>query len=368
MNYNGILYFISFLLILNSTFYVWRFKDPKRLLLGCALFLYGVQSAYDGLFLSHDFLTIPWAFGTFVVWGAFLNVLLFLYVKFLLDKSFYWKKIYWLLFIYPVTQIILFIPHALLPDTEQVKIVQHAIDMNSLAYFPGKLSDYLHSASLAGLYLFAFYFILTRFKFSRVEKKNRRRVIGAVSVVIAWVFFSLILDAEYMYTHFFNMEQGPWSSIMIHTLDLLFLTFLQFWPYYYKAGVIYFDLKTFGIDQYIRSYLDGTDIVTLEKKFNKLVNIEKVYKDENISLPNFAEQLNVSIHQVSEYLNRHLNVKFHDLIQNKRIEESKNLLDNNPDMSIIEICFEVGFNSLPVFYKAFKKITQMTPKAWRERN
>ncbi|MDH5721689.1 MAG: helix-turn-helix domain-containing protein, partial [Spirochaetia bacterium] len=53
---------------------------------------------------------------------------------------------------------------------------------------------------------------------------------------------------------------------------------------------------------------------------------------------------------------------FFEFINSKRIEEAKNILTEEPDANILNICYDIGFNSPSVFYRAFKKETGMNPK------
>jgi AraC-like DNA-binding protein len=45
-----------------------------------------------------------------------------------------------------------------------------------------------------------------------------------------------------------------------------------------------------------------------------------------------------------------------------RIEHAKQLLINNPEMGIKNICFESGFNTLEYFYRKFTQVTGKSPK------
>jgi len=63
-----------------------------------------------------------------------------------------------------------------------------------------------------------------------------------------------------------------------------------------------------------------------------------------------------------------MNTSFWDYVNRFRVEEARDLLENNPDVSIISVCFKVGFNSKSSFNTAFKKMTGMTPTEYRSRS
>ncbi len=104
------------------------------------------------------------------------------------------------------------------------------------------------------------------------------------------------------------------------------------------------------------------------KKLRYLMEIKKAYKDPDISLQSLAEQLSVSHHLLSQVLNEKLGQKFFDYIHQYRIEEAQKILrePGKEDQKIAAIAYEVGFNTVPGFYKAFKKFTHMTPTEYKK--
>jgi len=104
------------------------------------------------------------------------------------------------------------------------------------------------------------------------------------------------------------------------------------------------------------------------KKLTLLVEEEKIYKDEALSLPVLAERLGLTPHQLSQLLNEKLNKSFSEFINAYRIEAAKLLLRDPhwKDRKIMAIAFEVGFNTKAAFYQVFKKVTQMTPSQFRD--
>jgi ligand-binding sensor domain-containing protein/AraC-like DNA-binding protein len=104
------------------------------------------------------------------------------------------------------------------------------------------------------------------------------------------------------------------------------------------------------------------------KKLTYLMEIEKLYRDADISLQILAERLSVSPHLLSQILNEKLNRNFSDFVNFYRIEEAKQILASprGDQLKIITVAFEVGFNTKVAFYNAFKKYTKMTPSRYRE--
>lgn len=106
------------------------------------------------------------------------------------------------------------------------------------------------------------------------------------------------------------------------------------------------------------------------KQFCHLINKEKIYTDENLSLTSVAEQLNISANYLSQLVNELSNCNFSDFINRRRVEEAMGFLIH-PDYTnytITAIGLESGFNSRSAFYSAFKKHTGTTPTEYRDKH
>ena len=62
------------------------------------------------------------------------------------------------------------------------------------------------------------------------------------------------------------------------------------------------------------------------KRLKHLMEKEKIYLDENISLQSLAEKLNIPPYQLSQLLNEKIKQSFSDFINTYRIEEAKEIL------------------------------------------
>jgi ligand-binding sensor domain-containing protein/AraC-like DNA-binding protein len=104
-------------------------------------------------------------------------------------------------------------------------------------------------------------------------------------------------------------------------------------------------------------------------KLKYLMEIEKVYRDADLSLRSLAEKMLITSHQLSRILNEKLNRSFADFINYYRIEEAKKILVDPKwaRQNIEAVAIEVGYNTRVAFYRAFKNHTQMTPNQYKEK-
>ncbi|WP_119666270.1 helix-turn-helix domain-containing protein [Fibrisoma montanum] len=95
--------------------------------------------------------------------------------------------------------------------------------------------------------------------------------------------------------------------------------------------------------------------------------VDKLYLDNELTLPKLAEVTQLSIHKLSFLLNSDLGLNFYQFVNGYRIEEAKRLL-TDPKMghlSIEGIAYEAGFNSKTVFNTSFRKATGQSPSGYR---
>lgn len=120
--------------------------------------------------------------------------------------------------------------------------------------------------------------------------------------------------------------------------------------------------------KYKNSTLDPEKAEKYLKLLQYQLDVKKVYQDEELTLNSLAGILKVAPRYLSQLVNERLNKNFRDLVNSRRIEEAKQLLANpgKKELSILEIAYEVGFNSKEVFNRAFKKYTGMTPSQYKK--
>lgn len=120
--------------------------------------------------------------------------------------------------------------------------------------------------------------------------------------------------------------------------------------------------------KYAKSLLSQSERNRHLQKLLNYMEAEKPFLDPSINLHSLAKSVAVSPHYLSQVLNEALNQNFFDFINSYRIKESQRLL-RDPQYkknTVLEILYEVGFNSKSVFNSAFKKQTGMTPTEFRK--
>jgi len=121
--------------------------------------------------------------------------------------------------------------------------------------------------------------------------------------------------------------------------------------------------------RYQGSSLDSQIADECVGKLKRVMEVEKVYRDEKISLQTLAEKVSTTPHILSQVLNERLNRNLSDFINSYRVEEARKIFESpsGSEKKNSTVAGDVGFNNLGVFYKAFKKFTGMTPNEYKKR-
>jgi AraC-like DNA-binding protein len=95
---------------------------------------------------------------------------------------------------------------------------------------------------------------------------------------------------------------------------------------------------------------------------------QKPFLREELRITDVAEDLNVSLHDLSRVINQELGMTFFDLINHYRVEEAKKLLKiSDPGRKILAIALEVGFGNKATFNRVFKRLAGCTPSEYKNR-
>jgi AraC-like DNA-binding protein len=119
--------------------------------------------------------------------------------------------------------------------------------------------------------------------------------------------------------------------------------------------------------KYRNSGLTDAASEEMAKKIGELMQKERLYRANDLSLDKLADRLGYLKHHVSQVINERFGMNFFEYINHLRIEEAKELLRTTDakTMNVIQVAYTVGFNNKVTFNTAFKRHTGQTPTAYR---
>lgn len=119
--------------------------------------------------------------------------------------------------------------------------------------------------------------------------------------------------------------------------------------------------------KYAKSGLADEQLHKYKHSLQSLMQQHKVYMHPGLTLPKLSELVRCPINHLSQVINAGFGMSFFDYLNSYRIEEAKRLLKERGDQprSILNVAFDVGFNSNSAFYSAFKRLCGQTPAQYR---
>ncbi len=103
-------------------------------------------------------------------------------------------------------------------------------------------------------------------------------------------------------------------------------------------------------------------------ELTKYMKTAKPFLNPSLSIRNLAEEIKMNPRELSILINQQLKQHFFDFVNEYRITEAMKILKDpaKNEFTVLEILYEVGFNSKSSFNTAFKKHTGMTPTEFRK--
>jgi AraC-like DNA-binding protein len=362
------------------SFYLLSMGKSKKIsnrLIACFIFLLGIN-VFDNVLTKSVYLDFPKI--AFIIYSSspLIAPLIYLYIKSIAFKDFRLKKedIFHFLF-FGLIFSWAFYSNYFQNDTNEFLIFRKSITEPNLQ--DSIFALVLHLQTL--FYFNASFKVISRYKkivkenFSDADKINLtwlKEITLAFMIVITLSSIELIIQYFSNHRSYFN------------TLPFIFSAYLFFVNWIiYKAlkvpqifaginlGIPLVEEMKLEIQEEQNTTLPNDGISPTKElliKLNKLIEHEKPYRNSTLSLKELAESLEVSTRDISLLINNELNQNFFDFINRYRINEAKELLGNpeNKKVTILEIMYDVGFNSKSSFNTAFKKYTNKTPSQFRK--
>ena len=217
------------------------------------------------------------------------------------------------------------------------------------------------------------YWILSYRKLYRHRQNIRQLASSTESIDLSWLtnllYVVIVIVITWLHLAFFNPSGGASYASVLYFLSVYFLSY-----YSLKQKEVYAypeqTLKELDIilnkdpdhKAEKQKRLSDTQINYLKIKLENLMEEEKVYLNNELSLPLLSHKMGISIHELSFLINDEYGENFFSFVNRYRVEKAKVLLLNNAArLTMLDIAFQAGFNSKTSFNTSFKKLTGLSP-------
>lgn len=341
-------------------FIVRKKKDRvANVLLSLFVFIHSFFIIHVGLHSMNYTLYVPHTQSMSTVFSFLYGPLLYFYFR-RIKTGYTFKWIDILHLVPTIVLIFLFAPIYSLSADEKLKIMlgvgQYETNPYLLEVTLGKM------LSLVGYGIFTvLLFVKTRRPVQAPDYKpvyiwQRNIVFFHVAYSVFYCVYGIILIQSIFTGFMFHMQLILLSSIVLYVAYTSYVRPKVLLGYQLEASFL----------KYKNSGLTPSFSVELKEQVVKLLEEDKIYRDNTISLDALAEKLGTTRHSASQVINEHFNYNFFELINYYRIKEAMEILkeDQLREKNIIDVAYEVGFNNKVTFNKSFKKINSVTPSQY----
>ncbi len=252
--------------------------------------------------------------------------------------------------------VMIYLPIYLLPEAEKVKIMFEVGSFNSTPYLYGVVGTKTISLAVYGFMLIRLYYIN---KVHRDYSREAQRWLNALVVlvgayVISYLIYGLTISEVIPRSDFlYNLQIVAMASMVLY---IGYASYLR--PSLFVGS---FGMK---IEKYTKSGLTANYSLELKEQLVALLEQEKIYLRNDVSLDGLAERLNTTRHNASQVINEHFGLNFFELMNKYRIQDAVEILENDKKVNIIDVAYQVGFNNKVTFNKSFKKFLSQTPSQY----
>lgn len=369
-------FLFSFYLLFNNTN-----GHKSNIYIGLFIFYLGLENLEVILCQTSFYSSFPNLYLISPTIGFIIYPILFFYIKSIAFKGFQLKRKD---FIHVIPFILIVVLNLFEYYFKPLEIKRQIMTNSELKpWFVTVIYYTLHVQAL--LYLFLSIKVTYRFKkivkenYSNINKRNYKWILQLTYVFIYFVLTALIYNILRFGTDMSWENKLFYISAPINLAFLIWLIYKAMSQPYIFNGV---DANIKLLQEYLNESEHAKQVQeksfssedsnlknrALKSKLEEYMNKEEAFLNPSLTIFDLAKGLNITSIELSLFLNKELHKNFFDYINEYRIEKAKQILQD-PDkksLTILEILYEVGFNSKSSFNTAFKKFTKKTPTQYRE--
>ena len=123
-------------------------------------------------------------------------------------------------------------------------------------------------------------------------------------------------------------------------------------------------------EKYQRSGLKEEQAGSYLQMLLSFMETEKPYRNPDLTIHQLSEKLGISRNHLTEIINEKMGKNFFEFVNSYRVAEVKNLLTDPAyeHYNLYALGLEAGFKSKTAFNANFKKLTGLTPSAWKNQD
>lgn len=224
-------------------------------------------------------------------------------------------------------------------------------------------------------YIIGIFLILKKYKKIYLENYTNPNTLlykwlSQLAVIFLVIHAFIILKNIVRYTQ--DRDLFIWLNIVAGTVFLLaacwfILKALNYPELFRRIDSTLQPTKDFAETLESENKTDATKNIQIEQLKNFMVEKEP-FLNPSLTIQELADQVNIPVRELSVLINHHLDQHFFDFVNEYRVKKAMTILKNptKKEYTVLEILYEVGFNSKSSFHTSFKKYTNQTPTAFRK--
>ncbi len=299
--------------------------------------------------------------------SSFKDPLLFLYILSVIYSDFRLKAKHLFLLLPWVISILILVPNFFLAShTEQFEFLSHYSETSE-----GKFITVMNRV-IEIVYIIAEIYYLIRYRKLLLENYTSKDAFYNYHWVKQLIIFILIGQALTFIKGTIR-DSGDFDVEFVNIFRVILLLFGLFFSFWLVFKALLSPKLFRGIEVNLRLSKEMISDDTIKpnaqlQHIKSYMAKEEPFLDPSLTVKSLSEKISIPHRDLSILINQELGQHFFDFINSYRIEKAMSLLKNpsKKKHTILEILYEVGFNSKSSFNTAFKKHTGKTPTVYRK--
>ncbi|PKV51448.1 AraC-like DNA-binding protein [Aquimarina sp. MAR_2010_214] len=249
--------------------------------------------------------------------------------------------------------------------------------MGGATYEKGIFINAIHIHFL--IYIIAIFIILYKAKKIFLENYSQANIdiykwLFQLNVLIS-IIFGFGIFKNIFRTFSTDIQSLHFTRIIITLLLLGFICWIILKGLYNPKIFRGIDSTLKPVNNLITTNQSSSTTKIIDNTIQQQVDLLKAYMEEKhpylnptLTIQNLAEQIHIPSRELSVLINHHLNQHFFDFVNEYRIQHAMDILKDptKKQVTVLEILYEVGFNSKSSFNTSFKKYAGVTPTQYRK--